>query len=447
MSHATWSSSIATRKISTWARRIGAAITLVAASTASLSAQDAAGVTQWIRAHLEPINSSTADSSVRLSALANIVSGARIVGLGESVHHTHELLELRSRLTRELVERHNYRAVAMETGYADALLLESWLREPSAAEPDLALALPYAHDGEYEEIRDALRWMKRYNSAQPPERRVRFIGIDLSNGGGALRPPFERVWEYLDQLEPDVARASRDRLVPVLERLGSGYSRTAKQRFDSLSNDDRALLDRELVSLREQLARRRTANERSSYAVERDRASHALDVATQTLGFLRSDPRDPTNPRDHALASNVEWALASLPADTKLIVWAHNAHVQKQPIDVPQMNMARPAISMGELLSERFGGGYRAIGTAVDRLAPDSTRADSASVDAMLASAGAPAFLLGLRGADERAPVPAWFRRAHPMRFESLYLRTIPALAFDAIVFTTSAAPGTLHRP
>ena len=406
-----------------------------------LRAQEAKDATRWIASHLEPLSGGV--SGPMPAGLAEIVAGARVVGLGESAHHTRELLQLRSRLTRELVERHGFRAVAMETGYADALLLDAWLRDPSVAEPDLAKALPYAGDGELEELREPLRWLRAYNATQPANRRVRFIGIDLSNGGGALRPPFDRVWEYLDRVDPAIARASRERLGPVLDRIGSGYSRTAKQRFDSLSAGEKSLLDSELASLRDRIGRRRSAHVRSSTTADHEGARHALDVAAQTLEFMRSDARDPANPRDHALASNVEWTLASLPARSKLIVWAHNAHVQKQPIDVPQMQMPSPPTSMGELLSRRFGDRYRAIGTVVDRIAPDSARAEQTSIDGLFAAVGAPAFLLNLRGVAPASSVPLWFRRTHPMRFESLYLRTAPALAFDALVYLDHATPAT----
>src|SRR5829696_9642040 len=209
------------------------------ASAGASSAPVTDSVRQWIASRMEPVPIGEKDSSIVPAELARVVHGARVIGLGESAHHKHELQQLRFQLTRELVRRHGVRAVTMETGYADALLLERWLSDPAVSEPDLSAALPYAGDGEQEEIRAALRWLKRYNDRQPVDSRVRFIGIDMSNGGGALRPPVERVWEYLDRVDRELARASRSRLAPALEQLGSGYSRTAKQRFDSLSADER----------------------------------------------------------------------------------------------------------------------------------------------------------------------------------------------------------------
>jgi len=334
----------------------------------------------------------------------------------------------------------------METGYADALVLERWLGDPAAREPDLSAALPYAGDGKQEEIRAALRWLKQYNDRQPAGSRVRFIGIDMSNGGGALRPPLERAWEYLDRVDGDFARGSRGRLGPVLEGLGSGYSRTAKQRFDSLSAEERTMIVREVAALRDRLTQRHRVYVRASSSREHEQASHALEVAEQTLDFMQHDARDPSNPRDRAMASNVLWVLKTLPPNSGLIVWAHNAHVQKQPIDVPVMQMATPPPSMGVLLERQLGRGYRAIGTLVGRFLPDSSPADPASVDALFASIEAPSFFVRLSDEGAALPALAWLRAPRLMRFESLYIRVAPALAFDALVYVDRVSPGFVRE-
>jgi erythromycin esterase len=402
-------------------------------------------VRQWIASSMEPVRIGENDSTTVPAGLARVVRGARVIGLGESAHHKHELQQLRTQLTRDLIRQHGVRAVTMETGYADALLLERWLSDPAVSEPDLSAALPYAGDGEQEAIRAALRWLKRYNDSQPAASRVRFIGIDMSNGGGALRPPVERVWEYLDRVDGDIARGSRGRLAPALERLGSGYSRTAKQRFDSLSADERALIVREVAALRDRMTQRRADYVRRTSSPEYEKARHAVEVAEQTLDFMRHDARDPSNPRDRALAANVLWALKTLPPNAGLIVWAHNAHVQKQPIDIPAMRMATPPPSMGVLLAQQLGDRYRVVGTTVGRFPPDSTHADSASVDARFAALGKLSFFVGMRDEPGLAPVPGWFRTPQLMRFESLYIRVAPALAFDALVYVDRASPGIVR--
>jgi len=184
---------------------------------------------------------------------------------------------------------------------------------------------------------------------------------------------------------------------------------------------------------------------RATSSPEYERARHALEVAEQTLDFMRHDGHDPSNPRDHALATNVLWALKTLPPSAGLIVWAHNAHVQKQPIDIPAMRMPTLPTSMGLLLTQRLGDGYRAIGTVVGSFPPDSARADSASVDARFGNLGKPLFFVGMRDQPGLAPAPGWMRMPQLMRFESLYMRVAPALAFDALVYVERASPGIVR--
>ena len=433
------------------ARRTASLVIRAAALTVLGSAvargQSADPFDQWLASALEPLSLTGEDSNDPIPGLTQLARRATVIGLGESAHHKEELLRLRSRLTRELVESNGFRALLMETGYVEATQLDAWLSDPDASEPDFSRALPFAGDGEYEAIRSALRWLKRFNSTQPPRARVRFIGLDMSSGGGALRPPVERAWAFLDRVDGAFARESRARLSPVLDRLGSGYPSGAKQRYDSLSAVDREGLTLEIERLGARLSTRGAAFRRVSSAEEHESASQSVRIAGQTIEFMRLDGRDPANPRDQALARNAFWAMEQLPPGSRIVVWAHNAHVQKQSIDVPVMKMRAPAVSMGELLARRLGDGYAAIGTVVDQYAPDGSHADSGSVDARLARAGVPLYLVSLSAESASSATPAWLGVPRLMRFERTYIRVVPARAFDALVYVQRVSAGTVHRP
>jgi len=69
------------------------------------------------------------------------------------------------------------------------------------------------------------------------------------------------------------------------------------------------------------------------------------------------------NARDRLMAENVAWILEQAGPDTKIILWAHNVHVQASPVVLPVMEYpplpdeeeGRTLIPMGVHLRERFG--------------------------------------------------------------------------------------------
>jgi len=141
------------------------------------------------------------------------------------------------------------------------------------------------------------------------------------------------------------------------------------------------------------------------------------------------------------MAVNLRWVLDQLGRNGRVVVWAHNAHIQKIPIDI--QGLPAPAISLGTLLARSFGDRYVAIGTTVGRIAGDTAAIDSASIDAMLARAGKPLALVNLRGAPG-GEVGAWLAATHPMRFQTQYIRVAPRAAFDALLFVDQINPGPM---
>ena len=59
--------------------------------------------------------------------------------------------------------------------------------------------------------------------------------------------------------------------------------------------------------------------------------------------------------RDVSMADNVEWILEQNP-DAKVVLWAHNGHIAEVPLPY------NSAISMGDVLTSRYGEDYLSIG-------------------------------------------------------------------------------------
>jgi erythromycin esterase len=150
------------------------------------------------------------------------------------------------------------------------------------------------------------------------------------------------------------------------------------------------------------------------------------------------------------MAENVAWILDHAPEGSKIVLWAHNGHVSKQPG------------SMGSYLARRYGaemvvlgfacheGRYTAIrpgrGLVDDNQAKPSA---SGSLEWHLHETGLPRLVLDLRKASKDAPASSWLRRPHDLRSigalameRQFYPSVVPNL-YDVLIYfdkTTASA-------
>ena len=118
--------------------------------------------------------------------------------------------------------------------------------------------------------------------------------------------------------------------------------------------------------------------------------------------------------RDSAMAANIEWIVDRAPKGSKIVLWAHNGHVQRREG------------FMGSWLAKRYGkdmvvigqttneGYYTAIKTGLGT--HELKRGPPGSFEAFAHDAGIPRFLLELRRARENAAVATLLRTGVSMR-------------------------------
>jgi erythromycin esterase len=417
-------------------------------SFAAVAEDPSAAIQHWLTTAAHPLADVSTQDVQDMRPMVHMIGQARVVGFGETAHQTHELQLLRLRALRALVKTGQVRVLAMEAGYVETLQLNQWLTGKSQVKPDFDAAFPFNGEGKLPELRAAIEWLHSFNETVPPAERIQFYGLDLPYGGGALRPALDYVWVCLDRVDPELARRSRASMEGALRRLGEGWPNGAKKRFEALDAGDRSALVHGISELEQAFDSQRSKYSRDLGLEEFDRFRQAVTVARQTLTFMQ-DPEDGSNPRDQALAANLQWVLEYAARNGKVIIWAHNAHVQKQSIEVVGAPM-KPAASMGQILAGRLGDQYLAVGTTVDRLASDApgspAPAKPASVDNILAnlvigSRKVPCYFVDLRQAARTGPVAGWLNAPHEMRFQEMYLRITPGKAFDALFFVEHASP------
>jgi erythromycin esterase len=300
-----------------------------------------------------------------LEPLAERLATARVIAVGENAHLVSEFYLLRHRLQRFLAERLGFTVYAMETGFSEGLAVDAWVRGAGTAEDLRTLAdenITYTM-GRCAEMRDHLQWMR---AATPP---VRFFGLDVPGSTSSSLPAIEGIRRYLREVDPD-AEPVLDRLAALIGKYAGEHSLPAYAAYLGLEAAER---DRITATFAE-LATRfdalepeyRAAAGGEPYAVARHELRLAVLLDQAMRGYaaqVASEGGAPTvHPRvaarDRGMAETVFWLLDRLGPDAKIIVAAHNSHIQRTPVRSP----AFPLSAAGHHLATRLGSDYVAVG-------------------------------------------------------------------------------------
>jgi erythromycin esterase len=338
-------------------KRLLAAPALLVAAALSLSTLTATAApvnpVPVLTAAAHPIRSTDAGSSLRdVKPVAAMVGNARIVGLGEATHSSHEFFTLKHKIFRSLVEEKGFTTFALEAPWSTGLDLDRYVVS-GVGDPreimrrDFQGAYKFWNTSEY---LDLIEWMRSYNRTHA--RKLHFVGNDVGFASPAL---IDRVVDYVGKTKPAA--------VPELKTLYAGIRPGAEYEAWSTAYLGKPLAERVEI---EAAARRAVVLVESLPASpERTWAAQHARAIWQVAKFYSFDVADPTvTPkamyfRDESMAANTGWWARATGA--KVLLSAHNGHIALEtgsPKDHPK--------TQGQFLKEQFGRGYLTIGMSFD---------------------------------------------------------------------------------
>jgi erythromycin esterase len=234
------------------------------------------------------------------SFVAEIPGDVSIVAIGEANHGAREFLELRLDLSRRLARERGFRLVMIEAGFGETLALDRYVRGEDVDVRKAVENLGY-WIWDTEEFLGVLAELRAYNAKAAEGERIRFWGLDVQHTAGCIAAilatsGIEEVEKsLLERLIPDrgeawkaMSEAERSSVMSVLSRI----ERAKPDSVEGLS----------ALSLR--------------YRME----TMTLPLAEQVTH------------RDEGMARMVIAARKTAP-EGKVILWAHNGHVAREPSD------------------------------------------------------------------------------------------------------------------
>lgn len=300
-----------------------------------------------------------------LEPLAERLVAARVIAVGENAHLVREFSLLRHRLHRFLADRLGFRVYAMESGFSEGLAVDAWVRGDGTADDLRTVAdegITYTM-GRCGEMREHLTWMR---AATPP---ARFFGLDVPGSTASALPAIEGVRRFLRDVDPD-AEPVLTHLATLVGKYAGEHTLPAYAAYAALAASER---DR-ITAILAELATRfdalepeyRAAGGADATAVARHELRLAVLLDQAMRGYAARAAVDGGIPtvhprvaaRDRGMAETVFWLLDRFGPDTKIIVAAHNSHIQRTPVQTPAFALS----AAGHHLASRLGEEYVAVG-------------------------------------------------------------------------------------
>ncbi len=335
---------------------------------------------EWIAREAIPFS---VDSPATFQAgVAKVVTSlgdaVELLGFGEALHGGEDLLILRNRLFQRLAEAHGYSAIAVESSFPRARLVNEFVAGRGPAAYEAVQETGFSHGfGRLDANRELVEWMRRYNA--DPARRVplRFYGFDSPTEMTDTDSPshvLHFVLDYLTSIDPAGGQEHRRRIDALLGQDADWENPAAiMDPTKSIGLSPAATALRIATEdLMTELCRRRPELVAKSDADRYGEAVRHLVVARWLLNYhaalaRASDDRlvELLGMRDALMADNLAYIVARERGRGKVLAFAHNSHLNRGRAQLP---LGPPALAWwpaGAHLHEMFGPRYAVMGSAV----------------------------------------------------------------------------------
>lgn len=281
-----------------------------------------------------------------LAPLRHAIGDARYVLLGEASHGTHEFYAWRCALTRQLIQEQRCAFIAVEGDWPDCYRVNRYVKG-YADSGESAEQVLHAFERwptwmwANREVVEFVEWLRAHNETLPVAERIGFYGLDVYS----LWESMEAVVEYLDTLDPELARAAR----------------AAYQCFEPYGRDARAYATATLMApencedevvgvlreLRSRVVEYQDDAREAWYNTEQN-AWIARGAEQYYRAMIRGGPAS-WNIRDRHMMETLERLMAHHGQRARAIVWEHNTHVG----DARHTDMANAGMfNLGQLVRE-----------------------------------------------------------------------------------------------
>ena len=334
----------------------------------------------WIAHEAIPfsVDSPSTFSTAVDKVIASLGDSVELLGFGEALHGGEDILILRNRLFQHLVEAHGYSAIAIESSFPLAHVVNEYVAGRGPASYEAVQDTGFSHGfGRLDANRELVEWMRHYNADPSHRVKLQFYGFDSPTEMTGTDSPshvLHFVLDYLASIDSASGQEYRSRIDSLLGQDSDWENPAAMMdptKSVGLSPAATALrietedLISELHSRRPELVAK---SDQNRYLEAMQYAS----VARQLLNYHAELARESSERvvrllgiRDAMMADNLAYMVSRERNRGKVLAFAHNSHLRRGKV---QWQLGPDLLTwwpVGAHLNEMFGPRYAVIGSAV----------------------------------------------------------------------------------
>jgi erythromycin esterase len=334
----------------------------------------------WIRHEAIPFS---VDSPETFNAsidkvIASLDDSVELLGFGEALHGGEDILILRNRLFQRLVEAHGYSAIAIESSFPRARVVNEYVAGRGPASYEAVQDTGFSHGfGRLDANRELVEWMRRYN-ADPAQRvKLQFYGFDSPTEMMFSDSPSQVlhfVLDYLASIDSASGQEHRQRIAPLLgqdsdwENPAAALDPTKSVGLSPAATALRIETEDIITELRVRRPELVAKSDESRYL----EAAQYASVARQLLNYHATLARKSSarlvkllGIRDALMADNLAYMVSRERGRGKVLAFAHNNHLQRGKSQWQLGTDVYTWWPAGSHFNEMFGPCYAVIGSAV----------------------------------------------------------------------------------
>jgi erythromycin esterase len=362
-----------------------------------------------------------------LASLNSIFATTTVIGLGEQTHGTSEFFQMKHRLLNFLVTKMGFRLFAIKANMGTCQAINEYIHTGTGK---LKSLMKKFYCGTSQEVFDVIEWMRHYNSNAATSQKIHFAGFDFQDPT-LTRQILEKYFTHLGDTGA----------THLIEDIFNNYN-TIKKIVERQILSEEQLGDIQQSSQYQQLLANINMLENHVATFEKTLEPEKFVWLKQNVRLLRQSAVYllDFDMRHHAMLENIQWLQHQYP-DAKLILWAHNFHLQKHD----------EQLGLGQLLAEALGEKYSTIGFATyagtysayskNKKQPHAVKIPKPTPDSLEANLQRLAMPIALVNFKDRTKIPMFLKQPIPVHVLTTIAETHSyrpqkvTEAYDAIIF------------
>lgn len=294
--------------------------------------------------------------------IKNQIYDAKIIAIGENSHFIKEFFEIKDGFVKFLVQECNFTTLAYEIGFVEGLQINEWL---SGSRKDEDIKKYLSHFYYPTELEKTLLWIRKYN--QTHSKKITFLGLDVPKNGASLYPNLQVILDFVQKNNLDSSILEDIKTIEqVAQKLQFNSLAQVAFAYELLTNEEKTLLTASLSKLKlrfenlESLYLEKINQKEFDTVLNSVNGLIYLDYSIGAMAQMLQGVAKVADmgTRDKYMADIVQWYHSINPKE-KIILLAHNAHIQKVNVEFDGFVSGVP---LGKRLDKIYGSEYKALG-------------------------------------------------------------------------------------